>query len=720
MAPTSPSGIRKLLLVLAVLASTLSMIASPTSANPVTIDIAAAADETNSTEAFRLIDGELGTDDTRAWKNPNPWRATSYPMTAVLDLGETHQLASLRFFVGNLTQGSDRVKFEYSTTASGENFQWMAEPQPTNTWNSWTHVELTGQWARRVRVRFDAIDRRFNIGEVQIIGTPVAVPPTTTATTTTSTPATTAPATTAPPTTTPATTTPATTAPVTTAPATTAPVTTAPVTTTPPVTSPPTRVDQPQPSVPGPNIVRSHGFGNWPNDHLSASCRDLHDRYWTTGQNAGTSTDPNHPDNQAFHTWHPAVTTHPDTGERCDFGHEHGSDPRLAGPEMFALSGGWPAFGYAAAKAGPPRHEDHVGHKVTAARFRAAIGNGAGSPTLYDAGFECTWLSKIHQGSHSLDAFSNHLHEYFLTMRCLDGSNAAGVRDGQTIGTEFSVKLMYTYGRPNRFVEENCAAGGNFAANTLTGPEGQSIMPAMRTSPLGNHASNDRAFVCSSALLYRSLDQTGPNPVAYTDIWNELVEIRRPDDSTALTIQPYYMVKNAARVIEDFAGAPSQIVRTIDLCYRPDGSRLDVPLCAEAPAANPGWESPNSPFNGALRSIHFKAVSQQNQNGPDRFCTDAFGRAVIDPLPCEPGNIEQRIASYDNDFNNGRFSYRGQTGNVAGSIWAEVIGGDRTTTEPQGDGYRPNGIGFEFIVDNRNPDDDHDGTPDGANIRGRN
>ena len=119
--------------------------------------------------------------------------------------------------------------------------------------------------------------------------------------------------------------------------------------------------------------------------------------------------------------------------------------------------------------------------------------------------------------------------------------------------------------------------------------------------------------------------------------------------------------------------------------------------------------------------MHFKAVTLNNEGGPEVFCTDAFGRQVEDELPCDRGNIEQRAASYQNDFNNGRFSANGQTGLVAGSIWAEIPGGERTTTTPLGGGaYQPNGIGFEFIIDNRNPDDDGDGQPDGANIRGQN
>lgn len=664
-----------------------------------------ASNVSNSATAWRLTDGTLGTDDNSSWENPNPWNAANYPMVAEISLGGTFELSSLRYYVGNLTQGSDDVLFEYSTTASGEDFQWLTQQSSGHQWGDWSTVQLSGQWAQRVRVVFLDQNSRFNIGELQLFGTP----PATNTTTTTAAPTTSTTTTTITPTTVPGTTTTTT--------------STVPVTTT-TVPNNGQVDDMPQAALPGSDVVRAHGFGSWPSTHLSESCRDLHDRYWTQGQNAGISDDPTHPDNRAYHTWHPALDTHPETGEVCDYGHEHGSSPLLAPTDVFELSGGWPAFGYAAAQAGTDRHEDHFGHKVTVARFAAAIGNGAGDSTLYDAGFECHWLSKIHQGTHSLDAFANHLHEYFLTIQCFDGVNAQGVRTGNIVGTEFSVKLLYTYGRPNTFIEENCAAAQSFDVGVLTGPNGETLNRAMVEGPVTNAATpNDRAFVCSDALLWRSLDRSSDNPVAYSDIWTDFVQLTNPDGDGVIQIQPYYLVANSSRVIEGFESgqAPSQVVRTIDLCYGDDGQKLNYPLCEDAPATNPGWDSPLSPFNGALRAVHFKAVTLNNDGGPEVFCTDAFGRQVNDELPCDRGNIEQRAASYQNDFNNGRFTHNGRTGNVAGSIWAEIPGGERTTTQSLGgDAYEPNGIGFEFIIDNRNPDDDGDGQPDGANLRGQN
>ncbi len=488
---------------------------------------------------------------------------------------------------------------------------------------------------------------------------------------------------------------------------------------------------QPRPAPPGPQVVRSFGFGNWPSAHLTAGCATLHDSYWTQGLHPSTDKSADHPDNIAYHTWHPAITSHPQSGEVCDFGHEHGFDPTHAPAEVFALSGGWPAFGYAAEMAGGPRHEDHVGHKITVAHFRAGIGNGAGSEPMFDAGFQCDWLSKIHQGSFSMDAFSNHLHEYFLTLRCLDGRNAQGVMDGATVGTEFSVKLMYTYGLPNQFIESNCspASHNGFAAqifdyDILLDPDGQPLMPAAQTSPIGNHATNHRGFVCASAVVWKPMDE-----VREVDLWTELIKINRNDGSTVITIQPYYIVKNPARIIQSYNAeafeTPSQVVRTVDLCYKPDGTREPFHLCAGAPSPKPadwqGWEDPRSPFNGTLRGVNFKASHLSNAGQARDFCTNAFGREVNDAPPCEAGNIQQTAATFDNHWNDGAYAFNGRSGNIQGSIWAEDPRGNRFEAVANADGsFTPLGIGFEFVVDNRDPDDDLDGQPDGAHIRGKN
>ncbi len=635
------------------------------------------ADGNHSAHAQRMLDGSVGTSDSDSWENTNPWAAANYPMTAVFDLGASYDLDSLEYFVGNLTIGRELIRFEGSSDSEGDSFSPVAEISSGHQWGQWHEVSISATSIRRVRVSFSDRYDRFNVSEVHFFGQ---------------------------------------------------------LSTGGGGSGGGGTDSMPQDAPPGPDIVRSAGFGNFPSTHLTSSCVQLHNRYWVQGPGAGTNTNPSASENKAYHTWHPAITNHPESNEVCDFGHEHGTNPQHAPGDVFDLSGGWPAFGYAADVANGHRHEDHVGHKVSVAHFRASIGNAAApldDPTvpgttdgaLYDAGFECDWLSKIHQGSHSLDAFANHLHEYFLTVRCLDGLNSQGVMDGQTVGTEFSVKVMYTYGKPNEFNEMNCGGGATFSASALTGPEGQSVMPAHQLLPLGNHSPNNREFSCSSAVEWQTVEG-----IDQVDLWTQLIKIKRPDGHAALMLQPYYIVKNPARVIEQFdsASGPSNVIRTIDVCYSDDGSRLIRPFCLGAPEAKPDWKSPDSPFNGTFRAINFKSAPVENAGGPARFCTTAFGFAVpssgdeaVDH--CGPGQILQTVAPFDNDWNNGRYSHEGHSGNVQGSIWSEAPNGDHFAAQPIGGGaYSPAGLGYEFIIDNRDPDDDLDGMSDGAHIRGEN
>jgi len=763
-------------------------------AEEILISGVSAVNERFSVNADRLVDAlePPGTGDVDSWLNPEPWNTGSYPMSALIRLDRSYPLYALEYFVGNLSEATANVEFEYSNDAGGTNFQQLVTVGEGHRWNTWRRVELDGQSARTIRIRFNEPTSRFNISELRLYTrrasgdqTDVELSITNGAIRYT-----------------PGTSTRYQLNVVNNGPLTTNQV--GVVAMFPPAlidpvwaclasagsqcpamsgtgnidqttgTFPagasltytidafvdasargPLRVsasavlndgtvdsnpannsatdtdqgddvpatDQPRDSLPGSTITRA--FSRWPNEHLSADCAELHDRYWVTGPEAGQNSDPDHPSSVAYQTWHPAISGHPETGEVCDFGHEHGISPAHAPQAVFELSGGWPAFGYAARVAGGPRHEDHVGHKVSVARFRAAIGNGGGSEPLYDAGFECDWLSKIHQGSYSMDAFSNHLHEYFLTLRCLDGLNANGEIDNTVVGTEFSIKVMYTYGEPDKFVEGNCSGEQTFPSSILIDPDGNRVRPAMQRLPIGTDKPNQRGFVCSSGVLWKNLETEVPE----VDLWTELINIQRADGSSAMTVQPYYIIKNPARIIQGFDWSlneqPRQVIRTIDLCYDNAGNRLSYPYCATAPDPKPGdwmgWQDSRSPFNGTLRAINFKSSHVQNAAGAREFCTTASGLRSTALPPCPPDNILQRISQFDNNWNNGRYSYDNRRGNIAGSIWAQAPNGSRFEAAPNSDGsFTPRGLGFEFVIDNREPDDDLNGFPDGANIRGEN
>jgi len=64
-----------------------------------------------------------------------------------------------------------------------------------------------------------------------------------------------------------------------------------------------------------------------------------------------------------------------------------------------------------------PRDEDHFGHKVE-------WENGVKLSRLGGGSTMCDVLMKLHQGTHSKDAFTNNLHEMVYHIRCNDGSEA--------------------------------------------------------------------------------------------------------------------------------------------------------------------------------------------------------------------------------------------------------------------------------------------------------
>src|SRR6266852_5706419 len=151
----------------------------------------------------------------------------------------------------------------------------------------------------------------------------------------------------------------------------------------------------------------AQSYGVWtpgPRDDCTA---EIHNSYSVVG-----------PDGKLYPTWHPPVD--PATG--CSFGHDHGRDPR--GSALYATIGPIP-FGYANEQLdvydpANPRHEDHFGHKI---EWENGVQMHFGSPAA-DALFDirCDVLTKLHQGTHSKDAFTNNLHELAYHIWCSDGT----------------------------------------------------------------------------------------------------------------------------------------------------------------------------------------------------------------------------------------------------------------------------------------------------------
>lgn len=499
------------------------------------------------------------------------------------------------------------------------------------------------------------------------------------------------------------------------------------------------------------SVTSSPTFGKWrekidPNggnstfigaSNTGEDCRDLHDRYWVKGD-----------DGMAYHTWHPAAV------DGCVFRHEHGDN--AATSDIFNYAGGYPPFAFVmeqqhSSMPNMKRHEDHFGHKIFVANnIKLAIGTstdtgidcnhpsadctvtpikctdtlGECMRPIYDAGITCDWLSKIHQGSHSADALTNNTHEYFLNMRCNDTH--------QQEPTEFSVKVLADWGQANKVTfiggpNPNIDSVTTDVTSFLTKPwngEPDPITPPTRVSP--PNPAGAREFVAISGLQWKNWnDYIQPvNVIKQPELWQQdETSIKTPVGS--ITFAPYYVVKNPARLLRQ----DNTLQRTVDLCYDNNGTQLPGGFCSILPPSHPGqdyWKSVESPFNGSVRALNFKAVEVNNDGGPAEFCTDPFGQNAS-YLPCIGNKIKQKSASirnYWNSQNRTNFAQciRDTSGvchmpdepwkseNLAGTLERWTMDNQNGTWSAKresaiplgGSAYKPAGIGFEWISNHGN------------------
>ena len=330
------------------------------------------------------------------------------------------------------------------------------------------------------------------------------------------------------------------------------------------------------------------------------------------------------PDGMLYPTWHPPID--PATG--CSFGHEHGRDPR--GSHLYNEVGPIP-FGYANQQLDiydptGPRHEDHFGHKVEWANdiplhFGSDVAN-----QLFD--IRCDVLVKLHQGTHSKDAFTNNLHELVYHIRCTDG-------------TELHVTMLTPIGRAGEFVR---GCGGD--TDIVVGPP----TPANSPDGGGRRLIPDRS--CADRLLVPA-GQTSDWDLLH-ESWNTSNSIRTENGHELADFNPYFQVFLPSRFYDP--SAPNVTGRPIDVCYwvGPNGERARGGPCdaSTARGADTGvqFNDPRSAFNGAHRIVDINSTRINNRDGPKVWFTDPFGRqGRTDPFP---GSIRQVIALIDNDLNN--------------------------------------------------------------------
>src|SRR5712692_6612824 len=277
-----------------------------------------------------------------------------------------------------------------------------------------------------------------------------------------------------------------------------------------------------------PSLVASKGpsaaFGLWTPGPGDTCTKDIHDQYAVVG-----------PDGKLYPTWHPPVD--PATG--CTFGHEHGRDPR--GSNLYKEVGAIP-FGYAneqldAWDPANPRHEDHFGHKVEWANdIQLHFGN---DPANQLFNITCDVLVKLHQGTHSKDAFTNNLHELAYHIRCSDG-------------TELHVTKLIAIGTPGQF-DRSC----NGDSSVIVGP----ATPANSPDGGGRRIIPDRT--CAVQLLVPA-GQTSNWDLLH-ESWQTSSDVCTADGHGLAFFNPYFQVFLPSRFYDP--SAANITGRPIDVCF---------------------------------------------------------------------------------------------------------------------------------------------------------
>ncbi|HXI20929.1 MAG TPA: hypothetical protein VNH46_07590 [Gemmatimonadales bacterium] len=353
-------------------------------------------------------------------------------------------------------------------------------------------------------------------------------------------------------------------------------------------------------------------FGIWTPDSMDTCTPQIHDQYSVVG-----------PDGKRYNTWHPPVD--PATG--CSFGHEHGRDPR--GSHLYAKVGPIP-FGLAneALETWDPqhvRHEDHYGHKIDWENDAQFVRQDGVTGTLFSV--KCDVLVKLHQGTHSKDAFTNNLHELAYHIACSDG-------------TEMHITLMAAIGRAGEFIR-SCDgtaidAGAPTPSNSPNGG-GQRLIP-------------DRT--CVDRYMRVGAGQSSDYDRALHESWQTSNSVRTDGGRTIASFNPYFQVFLPSRFYDP--SLANVTGRPIEVCYEtgPNGEKAVGGPCGQS--TNNGqiqgltFDDPRSAFNGVHRFFDINDNNIDNKDGPEVWYTDPFGKhAQQRPFP---GSIRQWIAKIKNDY----------------------------------------------------------------------
>jgi hypothetical protein len=237
----------------------------------------------------------------------------------------------------------------------------------------------------------------------------------------------------------------------------------------------------------------------------------------------------------------------------------------------------------------------------------------------------CDVFVKLHQGTHSKDAFTNNLHELYYAIRCSDRMEA-------------SIIVLTPIGTPGQF-KTSCDRR-TIDAGVATPPN----------SPNGNGVRIIPDRQCVEQFMLVPPGERSNFHSALHENWETHTTLRRADGRTLASFDAYFQVFFPSRFYDP--AQPGLVGRPIDVCTEitPGGRRASGSECSQSTGngtfTDLPFDDPRSLFNGVIRTVDINGNRVTNADGPEIWYTDPFGRnGRTEPFP---GSIRQFIARVDN------------------------------------------------------------------------
>jgi len=284
------------------------------------------------------------------------------------------------------------------------------------------------------------------------------------------------------------------------------------------------------------------------------------------------------------------------------------------------------------------RHEDHVGHKIEWENNVQMVVNKCTRPASNGC-FEttpttisCDFLMKVHQGTHSPDAFTNNVHELAYFVQCNDGTKIAATK-------------MVAFGTPGAF-KDTCTKSRTINAGTAN--------PS--TSPVGDGVRFIGDAECVNQSILVPNGQFSQYSLGLYEDWVSSNYLKTANGQTIAYFDPHFAVFLPSRYFDP--SKPNNLGRSIDTCYMKEsnGDRARGGECDTITNYRDGstipvseritYDDPRSPMNGVKREFYFNQTWINNPDGPTTWYTDPYGNNGS--TEAYAGSVRQYVSQVDN------------------------------------------------------------------------